>query len=342
MKKNIIKRIIIITVIVSVLIFLAISAKITYQKSKEAIGKKFAQQSQNFPKFAGSGSSLFGSGEPACVDASDYHAQLVYARAKDTPSRFLEMAPKLRSWTKSADGILNEEAKRFQVSANLKVACDKKEISVLEVLLPNTSDNYLKGAGTREMLMGDLAPLGYNKKNEKYIVFYDGRASGCSRGGATAPCVSQQNPKGPDDRLVEDNIYNSGPDYVFLYTVDEALVQQYFGTSYEMLGPLFVLHEYAHTMGAVQPSAPHSTKKELTDGQKHCTDSKTVGQGGTDVMCKSDGQGEVFGNACPGLLPFRFDCNNDDYFNPKPEAGSYLATHWNLGSPLNRFIQFGQ
>jgi len=95
-------------------------------------------------------------------------------------------------------------------------------------------------------------------------------------------------------------------------------------------------------MGAVQPSAPNATVKEFTDGQKHCRDSQTIGKGGTDIMCKSDGQGEVFGNACPGFYPFHFDCNNDDYFNPKPSPGSYLATHWNLGSPLNRFIKFGK
>ncbi|HVL33767.1 MAG TPA: hypothetical protein VM600_09345, partial [Actinomycetota bacterium] len=33
------------------------------------------------------------------------------------------------------------------------------------------------------------------------------------------------------------------------------------------------------------------------------------------------------------------DCNNDDYFHPAPRAGHYLRTHWNVGSPLNRFIE---
>lgn len=337
MNKKLIKRIVIITVAINVVIALFIGGKITFQKTKE----EFAKRMPSVPSF--SQPSLYGgSTNTACTDASDYHARIVYARSKDATIRFAEMAPKLKGWFKSADGILNEEAKKFDMSASLKVFCENGELSVTEAVLPNTGKFYSGSSDTRGVLTADLIKLGYNKKNEKYIVFYDGNASGCRQNGASSPCISQQTEKGPDDRLSEDNIYNSGPDYAYLYLVDEAMVQQYFSTSYDMLAPILILHEYAHTLGAVQQSAPHSTKKEALSKQKHCNDSQTIGKGGTDIMCKSDGQGEVFGNACSGMYPFHFDCNNDDYFNPKPEPGSYLATHWNLGSKLNRFIQFGE
>jgi hypothetical protein len=73
------------------------------------------------------------------------------------------------------------------------------------------------------------------------------------------------------------------------------------------------------------PIAPHAT----TAG--HCTD-------GYDVMCYSDGgtQSTPYSTtACPQIagsagLVQTYDCGGDDYFNPSPAPGSYLATHWNL------------
>lgn len=344
MKKNFIKRIIIVTVVINLVIFLALSAKPTLQKTKEEFAKHSGEFSQNFPKFPdASNFSLYSGGQPFC--SSDYYAQLIYARPKDIESRFKEVAPKLREYFKSADSIVNDEAKRFKVSAHLKVFCEKGEATVAEVVLPNTEGYYVgTSGGTRDALVSDLKKLGYNKQNSKYVVLYDGRGAGCSEALVSLPCVAQQSEKIPDDRASADNRNNFGPDFVLLYKVNDAdikrLVAGGFNTTYDMLAPILLLHEYGHAMGAVQPSAPHITKNERDPA--HCTDSQTIGKGGTDIMCKSDAQGEVFGNACSGFYPFRFDCNNDDYFNPKPEPGSYLATHWNLGSTLNRFIKFGK
>jgi hypothetical protein len=62
-------------------------------------------------------------------------------------------------------------------------------------------------------------------------------------------------------------------------------------------------HELMHTLGAVQLSAPHSS------GDWHCTDS---------------------------AHDRPIDCELDDYFDPSPAPGRYLATHWNVAR--NRFL----
>ena len=89
------------------------------------------------------------------------------------------------------------------------------------------------------------------------------------------------------------------------------------------------MHENAHNQGAVQYSSPQST-----GSGGHCSQ-------GHDVLCYAPDGGDrnqVLSIACADRV--HFDCEGDDYFDPSPEPGEYLATHWNLGSPLNRFIVF--
>jgi hypothetical protein len=56
-------------------------------------------------------------------------------------------------------------------------------------------------------------------------------------------------------------------------------------------------------------------------------------------MCYADGA-----EGAAGMLERcaveRFDCGFDDYFNASAAPDAYLATHWNLGSTLNRFLEF--
>ncbi len=97
-------------------------------------------------------------------------------------------------------------------------------------------------------------------------------------------------------------------------------------------GPLYAVdygwggaftHEFTHNMGAVAGDAPHST------GAWHCND-------GPDVMCYDDGGPN--GAQTTACDYYAYDCNADDYFNPDPPAGSYLATHYNLGSDANAWL----
>ena len=76
-------------------------------------------------------------------------------------------------------------------------------------------------------------------------------------------------------------------------------------------------HELIHTLGGVNINAPHATPLG------HCTDDG-------DVMCYEDAPFTRLQDVCPAEGDALLDCNGDDYFHPRPDPGSYLATHWNV------------
>lgn len=147
---------------------------------------------------------------------------------------------------------------------------------------------------------------GYDSTQTEYLVFYDGLAGGACGIGTYRS----------DERLSADNLNNRGGGYGVVYS------GCWFGET--------PMHESAHTMGAVQYSSPNST-----GSGGHCIDE-------VDVMCYSPDGGDLNQSGvtvnCIGAT--RFDCGHDDYFDSAPEPGEYLESHWNLGSPLNRFLTF--
>ena len=92
------------------------------------------------------------------------------------------------------------------------------------------------------------------------------------------------------------------------------------GGAYSLLEPVF---------GAVEWGAPHSTQPLGGSSPQygHCWQ-------GADVMCYLEDAGAAHAMvtdcaALPGAIPQNYDCGRDDYFNPSPAPGSYLAAHWN-------------
>lgn len=86
-----------------------------------------------------------------------------------------------------------------------------------------------------------------------------------------------------------------------------------------------VTHEVTHTLGAVLPTAPHSTEFG------HCTDEY-------DIMCYVDGPSTSLTVVCPATSSdMLLDCNNDDYFHPDPQPGNWLFSHWNVAD--SSFLQ---
>jgi hypothetical protein len=168
-------------------------------------------------------------------------------------------------------------------------------------------DRLISGSSFSQIVSAARS-AGFNAPGANYLVFHEGRpTSACGIGSYRR-----------DDSLSASNRNNNGGGYAIAYA------GCWYGET--------AMHELGHNMGAVQPGAPNSTGSGA-----HCRDEQ-------DVMCYSpDGGDRNQGGTvtrCSGST--RFDCDFNDYFDAAPEKGEWLATHWNLGSPLNRFFIFGR
>ena len=162
------------------------------------------------------------------------------------------------------------------------------------------------GSSFSQVVAGARA-AGFNDPNVDYTIFYDDPGSNACGVG------SYYN----DDRLIANNRSNSGGGYGVAYS------PCWYGTT--------PMHENGHNEGAVQNGAPYSTG---TGG--HCWDEE-------DVMCYAPDGGDLHQEGTIERCTDKvyFDCGFDTYFDSAPEPGEYLDSHWNIGSPLNRFIVFG-
>ncbi|MGH3241344.1 MAG: hypothetical protein ACRDNL_13270, partial [Spirillospora sp.] len=232
--------------------------------------------------------------------AGDFFQHVLYARPAGAPDRYQLVRAELQAQLRRMNAVLNAESVASGgPGADYKVLCDGDgQVAVGSFTSPGPSFSQIVSAARA---------AGYGSEQADYTIFYDGAAGGS--------CGIASYSK--DERLLEDNVNNSGGDYGVVY-------QPCWFSEIPM-------HENGHTMGAVQYGTPNST-----GSGGHCNEEE-------DVMCYSPDGGDqnqgVPATRCAALV--RFDCNFDDYFDTAPEPGEYLESHWNLGSPLNRFISLG-
>ena len=168
-------------------------------------------------------------------------------------------------------------------------------------------DSFASSGGSFQEIVQAAQAAGFNRPNADYTIFFDAGAS--ERLCGIASYMS-------DERLTPANASNTGGGYAVTYE------PCWTGS--------VAMHEIAHNQGAVPYGAPNSTGSGA-----HCDE-------GEDVLCYTpDGGDRNQGALTVACSSIQFDCNSDDYFDVAPQPGEYLAAHWNLGSPLNRFIAFG-
>ena len=229
-------------------------------------------------------------GPITCVGdgVSGNRVQAIYAVAADRPDRFGEIAPLIEQWAGYTDSVFAISAAQTGGTRHVRYVTNPDcTLDVEKVVLSAAGDDNIMNT------INEMVDLGYNRSDRKYLIWMD----------ATMYCGIAQ--IFHDDRPGQDNLSNVRSGYA---RVD----QNCWGAAYSVEA-----HELVHSLGGVQPSAPHGTDRF------HCTDEE-------DRMCYKDATDVVLSFDCPLENAYYLDCNHDDYFHSHPPAGSYLATHWNV------------
>jgi hypothetical protein len=233
--------------------------------------------------------------------------KVIYAHASDSPNsvhlRYPDLAEGVRDMV---EYVYLESGDRKSIRFDLGTAAGPDCLDVQRVSLPNPASYYDRNNVTAagQKVEADVrARLGPQPGFRNYIVFADGVPNDFR----SAIADGQPGADSPDGAA-----FQGGNRFAVIFDNDFT-----FGlaTAFARVGA----HELWHLLGAVQPSAPHH------GGGSHCTERN-------DLMCDP-----AFGGSqlCPSrdytttVEDRPLDCGRDDYFNPAPAPGSYLATHWN-------------
>jgi hypothetical protein len=254
----------------------------------------------------------------AAFPASASQIKVVYAYPNDLPNRSAGWSGSLQSSVSSIGEFLGlQSGGRRSLRFDMGTNCGSEYVDIQVVPLPHPKLYYTTKSDDDEFdaISADVhAALPAPSAPRKVFILADG----LSKGGLYGVGEVYTNPVSDPDRPDAANPHNVDPDMTGIMFVLPSTSSSFAGWQ-----PTVMLHEITHNLGGVQPSAPHATSAA------HCVD-------GEDVMCYDDGSPEgAFwsGSMCPmgsGAISQTYDCGHDDYFNPDPPAGSYLATHWNV------------
>ena len=236
------------------------------------------------------------------------HIKVIYAYASDVGDRFALFGSAIQRYTKAAAAkvaLSSDKTLRLDRGSS----CGSAFLDIQTVALGHPVAFYETSS-----VLADIQSHLPDRRGVNYLVFVDFALPVLS---AAAGSWAQ------DDSPWGTNAANMTAHSRYAYLQGGG--DDFFGS--EQLASQYadqLLHEVLHTLGAVQPSAPHFS------GGAHCYQLY-------DVMCYTpkDGTSDVFLRECelsreapnPGKP---LDCGGDDYFNASPAPGSYLAAHWNL------------
>jgi hypothetical protein len=268
-------------------------------------------------------------GDERTTDDTDNAAQspssprfkIVYVHAADRPDRFAAWRDALQANVALMQRFLASQSGGTKgLRIDMGTRCGPKYVDLQVVHLSGPRSHYIDNFSA---IVGEVeATLGSALMPRNVVIVADqlnGRSYDYGLGENVLGAYG--------DRPGAGNVHNRGGFASVVFSRDG---QDAPGPGARGWWPEGMLHEITHNLGGVQWSAPHSTEPAgLQDPRYgHCWQ-------GADVMCyvEDGGAAHTMSNDCPrigGAIPQVYDCGHDDYFNPAPAAGSYLATHWNV------------
>ena len=255
------------------------------------------------------------------LPASSPRFKIVYAHPADRPDRFAEWRDALQGNVALIQRFLASQsggAKALRVDMGTSCGAQFVDIQVVHLTGPRSLyvDNF-------SAIVREVEPrLGQTGGPRNAVILAD-----TLNGGGYDYGLGENVLGTAGDRHGAANVHNYGGFASVLFSRDGLPAP---GAGARNWWPEGFLHEMSHNLGAVQWTAPHSTQPAGFNLPRygHCWQ-------GADVMCYTEDAGAAHAMQydCPrvgGAIPQAYDCGRDDYFNPAPPAGSYLATHWNV------------
>ncbi|MDA0169478.1 hypothetical protein OJ998_10305 [Solirubrobacter taibaiensis] len=249
------------------------------------------------------------------------HFKVVYAYVADRPNRFAGFQDALQANVAITERFLSAQSGGTKaIRFDMGTRCGPEYVDLQVVALPGPRSDYADNFNAIATAVSRA--LGPSAGPRNTVILADSLSSmGVEFGlGETIMGDAGEQPGAA-------NPHNRGGLRSVLFTRDGDAVP---GTARGGWWPEGFLHEVTHNLGGVQWGAPHSTAPATSDQRSrygHCWQ-------GADVMCYVEDEGAAHAmqyDCAPiaGTIAQSFDCGRDDYYNPAPAAGSYLATHWN-------------
>jgi hypothetical protein len=255
------------------------------------------------------------------LPASSPRFKLVYAHPADRPDRF-------DGWRNALQGnvaliqrfLASQSGGAKALRVDMGTSCGPQYVDLQVVHLSGPRSQYVDNFSA---IVREVEPrLGQSGGPRNVVILAD-----TLNGGGYDYGLGENVLGSAGDRRGSGNVHNYGGFASVLFSRDGLPAP---GAGARSWWPEGFLHEISHNLGAVQWSSPHSTQPAGFSLPRygHCWQ-------GADVMCYVEDSGAAASMRydCPrvgGAIPQAYDCGRDDYFNPAPPAGSYLATHWNV------------